>query len=38
MIKWSTFGRHIRGIYGQFKKKNGNTVNYIFFQSRLKKK
>jgi hypothetical protein len=37
MIKWGTFGQHIWGTYGQFKKQIGNAVNFILFQSRLKK-
>jgi hypothetical protein len=38
MIKWGTFGQQIWGTYGQFQKKIGHTLNFILFQSRLKKK
>jgi hypothetical protein len=38
MIKWGTFGQHIWSTYAQFQKKNGNAINFILFQSRLKKK
>jgi hypothetical protein len=38
MIKWGTFGQQIWGTYGQFKFFFGNSLNFILFQSRLKKK
>jgi hypothetical protein len=38
MINWGTFGQHLRGTYGQFKKQIGNAVSFILFQSRLKNK
>jgi hypothetical protein len=36
MIKWGTFGQHIWGTQGQFKKKIGSTMNFILFQSCFK--
>jgi hypothetical protein len=31
-------GQHIWSTYGQFQKQIGNAINFILFQSRLKKK
>jgi hypothetical protein len=37
MIKWGTFGQQLLGTYGQFQKQFGNAVNFMLFQSLLKK-
>jgi mannose/fructose/N-acetylgalactosamine-specific phosphotransferase system component IID len=39
MIKWGIVGQQIWDTYGQFqKKKIGSAINFILFQSSLKKK
>jgi hypothetical protein len=37
MIKWDTFGQHIRGTYGQFQKKNWQRYTFYTFPILFKK-